>query len=331
MKEGARKMLVGLGAAAAAMGVVSAGAYGMSRCLLRCAMDREFPKVMEKGRDRLMGGSGGLGQIMDQVERAGKRLENRACTTVQITAHDGTRLIGHWFENPNARRILVAMHGWRSSWSQDFGMVADFFEEQGCSVLYAEQRGQNQSGGEHITFGLLERFDCLQWVRWVQEHTLPGLPTYLVGVSMGATTVLMAAGLELPGYVRGIVADCGFTSPHDIWKYVAQENLHLRYCLCDDWAERLCRKRIRMGTRQYSTLDAMAVCQVPVLFIHGAEDSFVPINMTYENYKACAAPKQLLVVPGAGHAMSYFTETGRYRQALLDFWRLYDRGCQKKP
>jgi len=195
--------------------------------------------------------------------------------------------------------------------------------ENGCSVLYPEQRGQGKSGGDYIGFGMLERHDCLCWIRWVTER-YPELPVYLVGISMGATTVLMTGGMDLPEQVRGIIADCGFTSPQAIWRHVAEKNLHLRYGWYAQAARDLCKRKIRMTPEDYSTLDALAECEVPVLLIHGTDDTFVPISMTYENYKACAAPKRLLVVPGAGHGLSCWVDKKRYEQAILDFWQDFD-------
>lgn len=81
-------------------------------------------------------------------------------------------------------------------------MVSDCWKRNRCSVLYAEQRGQGNSGGDFIGFGQIERYDCLDWIHWVSERCGTELPIYLCGVSMGATTVLMAAGLDLPENVH---------------------------------------------------------------------------------------------------------------------------------
>lgn len=324
MNDRTKAMLVGMGTAVTAMTALTAGSYALSSKLLHMALDRQLPRGMEKNRARLTGEAPDYQLLMAKVSAAAHRLHGCGCARVELTARDGTRLVGHWYENPHAQRIVIAMHGWRSSWDQDFGFISPFLHEAGCSVLYAEQRGQNASGGQHITFGLLERLDCLEWANWAPRHTVPGLPVYLAGISMGATTVLMAAGLELPEQVKGIIADCGFTGPHAIWKHVAEQNLHLNYALHHGWVERLCRRRIHMRIENESTVEAMAKCRVPVLFVHGSDDSFVPVEMTYENYKACAAPKELLIVPGAGHGLSYLQETKRYQQSLLDFWKKYD-------
>ena len=88
--------------------------------------------------------------------------------------------------------------------------------------------------------------------------------------------------------------------------------------------DKLCRKKLRCGAEDYSAIEAMKACRVPVLFIHGTDDHFVPINMTYENYKACNGPKRLFVVPGADHGMSYFVDKEGYEKSFKQFWQDYD-------
>ena len=182
----------------------------------------------------------------------------------------------------------------------------------------------NNSGGDTISFGPIARFDCLDWVRWITAHFGTDLPIYLCGVSMGAATVLMAAGLDLPTNVHGIIADCGFTSPHAIWKHVANNNLHIAFGLRGAIADEMLKQKIQMGSDEYSTVEALQSSTIPVMLIHGTDDHFVPVEMTYENYKACAGPKRLLIVPGADHGMSYFVEKDRYEEEIKRFWRDFD-------
>ena len=322
MKKISKTILTGAGAAAAGAAAVGAMVYASTNFLVKVAMDRQTPKVgnMEKQRDQLRGFLN-CDAFIDEMMAEAEKLETAPHDIVQIQSYDGQTLVGHWFGCDDPKRIILAMHGWRSCWSTDFGTVADFWREQDCSVLYAEQRGQGNSGGEYIGFGLTERYDCLEWIKWLNTHWGKGLPIYLAGVSMGATTVLMASGLELPENVRGIMADCGFTSAHDIWKHVAENNLHLKYDLHGSVADNLFRDRIQMGTKDYSTVDALKNCKVPVLLIHGTDDHFVPVHMTYENYQACASQKYLLIVPGADHGMSHYMEKERYEQMMLAFWK----------
>ena len=177
-------------------------------------------------------------------------------------------------------------------------------------------------------FGLMERHDCAKWVSWAKEEGFD-CPIYLAGISMGAATVLMAANLGIEETVNGIIADCAYTSPHAIWKHVVENNLRLSYGLFGKIADDMCRKKIQVGSKDFSTVDAMLENTIPTLFIHGSDDHFVPVEMTYENYKACASEKKLLIVPGADHALSYLVDKEGYESSVLGFWRDYDESIPK--
>ena len=296
---------------------VSALSFMMSDYIMRMAMNRKMPKTKftRKGEDPYA-----------VFEEPAEKLKNTPHETVEIISHDGLRLVGHWFENEDPKRIILAAHGWRSSWNRDFGYSFPFLRDEGCSILYIEQRAQGNSEGEYMGFGLTERFDILDWLNWIRERCGMELPVYLAGISMGATTVLMASGLELPSEVKGIIADCGFTSPADIWRHVAKRNMHLPFLMTDLYSRILCRRKLGVASNSYSTVDALRTnTTVPVLFVHGQEDSFVPVEMTKRNYEACAAGKEIMIVPGAIHGMSYYVDKERYEEKEKEFVRKHDR------
>ena len=317
-------MLIGSGVTAAMMALAGSARHSLADYLVRVALDREVPPHPDRAEQRLTASYVDTAKL-SQIEQARKYLAAQPSETVKIRGRDGTHLVGHWIPATHPKRVVVAMHGWRSAWDNDFGMVSDFFRDNDCSVLYAEQRGQGGSGGAYIGFGLTERYDCLDWVNWANQKTGESLPIYLCGISMGASTVLMAAGLPLPSNVRGILADCGYTSAVDIWKHVAK-NLHLSYGICGGPAGRIAKKRLRMYMDSESCPQPLTRCHVPVLFVHGTDDKFVPVEMTYENYKACAGPKRLFVVPGAEHGMSYLVDPKGYEAAVKAFWQDFDTG-----
>lgn len=319
-----KKLVVGTGIVAAGITAVGAVSHAVTKELVKIAVDRECPQKITPQARAQFTGSQDDEAFMQAIDQAAEKLRSRENQTIEITARDGEKLVGHWIPCGNVKRIVVAMHGWRSGWAKDFGMISGFLYDDGCSVLYAEQRGQGNSGGEYMGLGALERFDCLDWINWVNDRENNGLPVYLAGISMGATTVLMATGLELPSNVHGIIADCGFTSPYEISKHIVENNLHLSFGLRGEVADALCRKKIQVGTKECSAVDALRENRIPVLFIHGADDRFVPVDMTFENFKACAGPKELLVIPGADHAMSYYADRQRYEAAVRTFWEQYD-------
>ncbi len=324
MKKNSKKMIMtAVGVTAAASAGAAAAAYLATRLLVRTALDRNQPKIM-KNAGSVIAGSKKNEELDELCRAASERLKAQEHENVEITGYDGVALKGHFFPCEDAERIIIAFHGWRSSWDGDFGLISDFWHKNKCSVLYVEQRGQNDSGGEYMSFGLAERFDCVEWSNWAVCRCGKNLPIYLAGISMGAGTILMAADLPLPNSVHGIMADCGFTSPKAIWKYIANKNLHMPFGVNSIFADIMCRKRINMHLDEHSAPSALRRTDIPVLFVHGSSDHFVPVEMTYENYLACASPKRLLIVPGAEHAMSYLTDRKAYEKAVKDFWREFD-------
>ena len=327
MEKRKRKLLTGVAAVSAGAAAMGTGICLMAKKLIDIAMDRDGVKPSpnsEKVRNKLCGFSNEDGFI-DKLEEGAVKLAAVETELVETTSQDGTRLTGHLYACKYPKRLIIAVHGWRSTWNRDFGLAADFWFENNCNVLFIEQRCQGESGGEYIGFGLLERYDCKAWTEWAHERYEGKLPIYLDGVSMGATTVLMASGLGLPESVHGIIADCGFTSPYAIWKHVAENHMHLKYGPIKGVADAICRQKIQLVSDEHSTVDALKENKIPVLFAHGTDDPFVPVEMTYENYKACKAPKRLVIVPGAAHGLSFYVEKERYAEELLKFWNDFDK------
>ena len=318
-----KTLLITAIAAGAVIVVVTVVSYVITKTLIAIAIRRKGPKSIEIMRVKLAK-TVRASDFQARINESAHALLEKNIEEVEITARDGVRLVGHFYPCDNAKRVIVAMHGWRSAWFKDFGMIADFWHNEGSSILFAEQRGQNKSGGDYMTFGYMERYDCLDWVNFVNGRTDGKYPVYLAGVSLGSSTVLMTAGLDLPENVRGVIADCGFTSAYGIWRHVVKENMKLSYGLRGKAIDVYCKKHIGATSKEISTVDAMRKTEVPILFIHGSDDKFVPIEMTYENYKACRAPKTLLVVPGAIHGQSYYVETEKYEEAVRALWKKCD-------
>ena len=247
-----------------------------------------------------------------------------------ITSFDGLKLCAYYLpaEAPMSgkrrRNILLLMHGYRAGGLTDFAGLYRFYHEQGYDLLVPFERSHGPSEGRYICFGVKERFDCRDWAEYAVRLAGEDCNLYLSGISMGCATVLMAAGLPLPANVRAIIADCGFTSPKEILKTVLKRDYHLPAFPLMNLTELLTKWRAGFGYSDASTLDAMRNCRIPVLFIHGEKDSFVPVQMTLDNYMACSAPKELLIVPGAAHAAASLQDPEGYRRTALAFMKKYE-------
>ncbi|MBO5109880.1 MAG: alpha/beta hydrolase [Clostridia bacterium] len=256
------------------------------------------------------------------MHRKGQKwLEATPHEAVVIKSQDSLTLCGKLYPAEGATKTIILFHDFRTTAQTDFAPIAPFFHETGLNVLLVDQRAHAASEGKYICHGVKERYDCLEWIelvraRYGREHEI-----YLGGMAMGATTVLLAAGLNLPGNVKGIIAESSYTSCRDILYDGAGRSVWLRHihrailpilCL-------LCRWIARFDPAKVSTVEAMKKNKTPVLFIHAQNDALVPKAMTMAAYEACTAPKELYVEDGAGHGLTYLSHQKKCQQLVKRF------------
>ena len=236
-----------------------------------------------------------------------------------ITSFDGLKLHGRFYEYAPGAPIELMFHGYRGNADRDLcGGVQRCFK-LGRSCLLVDQRCSSASDGKVITFGIKEHRDCRSWIDFMVQHFGDDVKIILTGISMGASTVLMAAGSPLPPQVKGVLADCGFSCAKDIiCKVIRQLRL----------PPKLIYPFVRLGAilfggfdpESYSAVEAVKTATIPVIFFHGETDDFVPYEMSKENFDACSSRKALVITPGAGHGLCYPIDPKGYLQALGDFF-----------
>lgn len=245
---------------------------------------------------------------------------NQEKEDIYIKSHDGLNLHGQLIRaNQDTNKIIILFHGYRSFARSDFSCAMPYYNSLGIDVLLVDQRSHGDSEGKIIGFGVKERFDVCSWVDYVKNRFDSTRKIYLGGMSMGASTVMMASNI-VEG-VSGIIADCGFTSPKEIIQIIAKKRFKL-----PKW----CVSCVGVFTRvfagfdySYSAKEALSKSKIPVLFIHGDEDDFVPCYMTDENFDACSSPKCKIITKGAPHCYSILYEPERVKGAIEKFISSY--------
>ena len=237
---------------------------------------------------------------------------------VYVESFDGLQLHGKYLPAPNSRGTMLLVHGFHGSGNTDFSCVLQFYHELGLDLLVIDQRSHLGSEGTFLTMGVRERQDVRSWCLWLLQRFGEGHPVVLDGISMGGATVLMAAGLDLPRNVRGIIADCPFTTPREIFVSVMGKMGLPAFLL---WGANLYAQLFAgFSIDGASTVEALKKNTLPLLIAHGEADDFVPCWMGVKSFEAAATPdKQLITVPGAGHGMSYLMAQAQMQTALVAF------------
>lgn len=242
-----------------------------------------------------------------------------------IQSEDGLQLHGSFLPAENPRRIVILSHGYRGNKFGSMARMARFLHRHGCDLLFIDQRGCGESEGAYITFGAKEQYDLLRWIDLINKRNTDNLPIYLYGQSMGATTILLASGHELPEEVKGIIADSGFSSMKKQLRDIASGWFHFHSVgLLLARVNILCKLLAHFSMKETDTTQALKHNRIPILFFHGEEDTYVLPENTCRNFTRCRAEKEMVFIPKARHLCCAFVAPKLYKEKLREFFRKYD-------
>ncbi|MDR0989653.1 MAG: alpha/beta hydrolase [Prevotellaceae bacterium] len=242
------------------------------------------------------------------VSRQGGRLHALYVPAAVPTSH--TAVIVHGYTDCSVRMLMI-------------GYL--YHRHLGYNILLPDLHAHGQSEGTYIRMGWLDRLDLLGWMQLANERFGGQTRQVLHGISMGASAVMMLSGEQLPPYVACIIEDCGYTDVFDQFAYIMKRDFGLPAFpllytanvvsrLADDWG---------VWFTGASAVQQVAKCKLPMLFIHGDADTYVPTRMAYTLYEAKPLPKELWIVPEATHAMSYKMRPGEYTRRVREFVERY--------
>lgn len=263
--------------------------------------------------------------IQYAMVRDGKPVTTAAAETqtgerITIESGDGLTLVGTYLAaEKRQHKWVILVHGYHSSKELMLAAMGERYQQQGYHVLAIDQRAHGESEGKYIGMGWLERKDLLQWIQWVTERDGKARIA-LHGISMGGATVMMAAGeADLSDQVKVVVEDCGYTSAWDIFSYQLQSQFHLPPVPVLSVCEPIAQLRTGVRLHQASALEQVKKAKLPILFIHGTADTFVPVAMVDSLYEAASGKKEKLLVEGGTHALSRQADPDLYYGTVFRF------------
>ncbi|MBC1482852.1 alpha/beta hydrolase [Listeria sp. FSL L7-1509] len=256
------------------------------------------------------------------------RVENQAWMENQKLIHwtekssDNLKLEANYLEatQPSNTTIILA-HGYRgkSGKVEMAGLAKMYHEKFGYNVLMPDARAHGESEGENIGFGWPERKDYVQWINQVIDRNGEDETIALHGVSMGSSTVLMTSGENLPKQVKSIIADCGYTSMDAELSYQLKAMFHLPSFPIIPTASLINKFKEGFYFSEASATNAVAKTDLPIFYIHGDKDAFVPTYMVDELYEATNSYKEKWIVKGAEHGQAFTVDPTTYEEKVRQF------------
>ena len=241
-----------------------------------------------------------------------------------IYAPDQARLHAYYVAAPTpTSKTAVIVHGYTDNAIRMMMIGYLYNKNLGYNILLPDLRYSGLSDGDSFQMGWLDRKDVMQWMDVANQIYGDSTQMVVHGISMGGATTMMVSGKPQPDYVKCFVDDCGYTSVWDQFSKELKEDfglpafplLYTSSWLCD-WTK-------GWNFTEASSLEQVKKCSLPMLFIHGEKDDYVPTWMVHELYKAKEEPKEIWVVPGADHATSYKLNKEEYTQKVKQFTDKY--------
>ena len=250
------------------------------------------------------------------------KIKNKEVKDVYIKSNDNLKLHGIFIENKKNKGIIIETHGYRSVASRDLYPSCFNYYNMGYSLLIIDFRTSNLSEGKYITFGIKESEEVISWVKYLNKKYKSNI--YLAGISMGATAILMSLkDLKEKMNVKAVVVDCGYISPYDEVLYCIKQFFHINGLFFIGMINIWCILLAKFSLKEKNTISCMKDSNIPILFIHGLEDDFVPSSNSRINYEEYNGPKELELFPNANHGISYLVDPDRYIKVIKKFLNKY--------
>ena len=300
-------------AGAAVVGTVAEYAiasYFFNRTMIRSNAKRERTQNMA-GTD--------WDRYIPHIRKCKEVLAEMPHEDMYIQSEDGLKLHATFFPCENSKKLVICFHGYTSEGLNDYSTLAIFYRENGYNLLIVDERAHGKSEGTYIGFGCLDRYDAKLWIDTMIQKLGEDCKIVLHGDSMGGSTVLMTTGLELPSQVKAAVSDCAFTSAWDVFSSVLKNMYHLPPFPLLNISNQMVKRRAGYELDECNAKVEVAKAKIPILFIHGDADSFVPCSMVYELHDVCQTEKKLVVIKGAGHVESCYRDAAEYEGAIKSF------------
>ena len=304
-----------LAAGGTATVLTAAGIYGIARYFFNRTMIRSNAK-REKTKE--MAGTDWDAYI-PKIRQAKERLQQFFHEEITIFSEDGLKLQGTYFPLEGSKKTVICFHGYTSEGLNDYSTLALFYREHGFNLMIVDERAHGKSEGTYIGFGCLDRKDALLWIQEMVRMGGEDCEILLHGDSMGGATVLMASGLNLPHQVKAIVSDCAFTSAWEVFASVLKARYHLPAFPILHVANEMVIKKAGYSLKECNAKTEVAKTKIPILFLHGEADSFVPCSMAHELYQACVSEKKLVLIKGAGHVESCYRDSQLFEGSVREF------------
>lgn len=294
--------------------------FAVSLALVPSFMEKTdaFEEVTETATEALVQTSDIQNNHAAAIQKTNEWLQTASYEKLTATTTDGYQLIATSFAPQEESHLWVLLlHGY-TGWKEEMYPIACEYVARGYHALVPDMRCSGESEGDFIGMGWTDRLDNMLWLDQIIAKD-PDAKIVIHGQSMGAACALMMSGEKLPSQVCAIVSDCAYTDAYQMFAKQMKDWFGLPSFPLLDSMNLVLQLRGGYNLKHASALKAIKKTSLPVLIIHGDQDDMVPVDMAYQLYDAAGGEKELLIIPGAGHAQAMDKDPQTYYETTFQF------------
>jgi len=245
-----------------------------------------------------------------------KKFSNLEKLEVYIDSQYDYKIHGLFFPNNNSKKVIILCHG--ITWSL-YGSVKymDMFLQRGFSVFIYDHRNHGLSGGFNTSYGYYEKFDLKKCTDWLFNKLGKDIIVGLHGESMGAGIALQ--NIAIDNRIKFCIEDCGYSDAQDLFQHRLEKDYNIKKLPLVKLSDTITKIRVGWSFKDVSPITALPKVELPILFIHGAKDDYVPTFMCKQMYSVKNGYKDIYIAPNAGHAQAYLENKDEYEKRVDQF------------
>ncbi|MBH9966904.1 alpha/beta hydrolase [Rossellomorea oryzaecorticis] len=294
--------------------------FGAASYFYNLAINRSDEAIKLYGTEEAVKAVSALEEEQERLQELTSWTESQDFEEVEIESDDGLTLSAVYLKNdaPIGKTVILA-HGYKGN-NEQLPEVTRYYYDKGYDILKPDARGHGKSEGDYIGMGWDDRNDMRKWIDYlIEEKNEKAI--FLHGFSMGASTVLMTSGEDLPNQVKGIIADSGYTSVEEEMAHQLKHLYNLPSFPLIDITSKVTESKAGYSFDEASALDQVKKKKddLPLFIIHGDKDELVPSEMAQRLYENAPGMKELWIIPGVGHTQGFLDEGEEYKRRLNGF------------
>ena len=265
------------------------------------------------------------GPLKDMAAKGLEFMDTLDVKETTINSFDGFKLHAYLIKNPyqETNKYFLGMHGFKSGPRHEYAPYLKYYLDAGYNIVIPDERAHYKSEGDYITMGLKEKYDCLDWAKWIVKTYGKDIKILIQGISMGAATVCLASELDLPKQVVGIVSDCPYSSLKDELEFQMKRiNKKVPVKIILGGINYFIKRKMHVSINDTQPIDAVKNAKVPMIFYHGAKDEMCDVEFSKKLYEACSSKKKLIITDEANHAESIAYQKENYIKNIEELFNI---------